>query len=113
MGVANRLDLTLRLVQGSGSGRVSVSELSHRLGVSEMTVRRDLDALERQGLARRVHGGAVATRAREAGAGFSVREAWQAATKDRLGAAVAGLVEPASRVLLDAGTTTVHVAEHL
>ena len=111
MGVANRLDLTLRLVQGSG--RVSVSELSHRLGVSEMTVRRDLDALERQGLARRVHGGAVATRAREAGAGFSVREAWQAATKDRLGAAVAELVEPGSRVLLDAGTTTVHVAEHL
>ncbi|MFF1911528.1 DeoR/GlpR family DNA-binding transcription regulator [Streptomyces sp. NPDC058239] len=111
MGVANRLDLTLRLVQGSD--RVSVSELSHRLGVSEMTVRRDLDALERQGLVRRVHGGAVATRPREEGAGFVAREPWQAATKDRLGAAVAAMVEPGSRVLLDAGTTTVHVAEHL
>ncbi|MEU2240293.1 DeoR/GlpR family DNA-binding transcription regulator [Streptomyces sp. NPDC018338] len=111
MGVANRLDLTLRLVQGSD--RVSVSELSHRLGVSEMTVRRDLDALERQGLVRRVHGGAVATRVRDEQAGFSARESWQAATKDRLGAAAAALVEPGSRVLLDAGTTTVHVAEHL
>lgn len=111
MGVANRLDLTLRLVQGSS--RVSVSELSQRLGVSEMTVRRDLDALERKGLVRRVHGGAVATRSREEGAGFIAREAWQAATKDRLGAAVAEAVEPGSRVLLDAGTTTVHVAEHL
>lgn len=111
MGVANRLDLTLRLVQGSG--KVSVSELSQRLGVSEMTVRRDLDALERQGLVRRVHGGAVANRPREEGGGFTAREAWQAATKDRLGAAVAALVEPGSRVLLDAGTTTVHVAEHL
>ncbi|SEM08446.1 DeoR/GlpR family DNA-binding transcription regulator [Streptacidiphilus jiangxiensis] len=111
MGVANRLDLTLRLVQGSG--RLSVSELSQRLGVSEMTVRRDLDALERQGLVRRVHGAAVAAKAREDGAGFAARESWQAATKDRLGAAVAGLVEPGSRVLLDAGTTTVHVAEHL
>ncbi|MGR6971679.1 DeoR/GlpR family DNA-binding transcription regulator [Streptomyces cynarae] len=111
MGVANRLDLTLRLVQGSG--RVSVSELSHRLGVSEMTVRRDLDALERQGLVRRVHGGAIATRSREEGAGFAARESWQTTTKDRLGAAVAGLVEPGSRVLLDAGTTTVHVAGHL
>lgn len=111
MGVANRLDLTLRLVQGSD--RVSVSELSHRLGVSEMTVRRDLDALERQGLVRRVHGGAIATRSREEGAGFVAREPWQATTKDRLGAAVAALVEPGSRVLLDAGTTTVHVAEHL
>ncbi|MYV98998.1 DeoR/GlpR transcriptional regulator, partial [Streptomyces sp. SID3343] len=36
-----------------------------------------------------------------------------ATTKDRLGAAVAAMVEPGSRVLLDAGTTTVHVAEHL
>ncbi|GCB52918.1 transcriptional regulator [Streptomyces sp. NL15-2K] len=105
------MDLTLRLVQGSG--KVSVSELSQRLGVSEMTVRRDLDALERQGLVRRVHGGAVANRPREEDGGFAAREAWQAATKDRLGAAVAALVEPGSRVLLDAGTTTVHVAEHL
>ncbi|GKQ40324.1 DeoR/GlpR family DNA-binding transcription regulator [Streptomyces sp. A012304] len=112
MGVANRLDLTLRLVQGA-TGRVSVSELAQRLGVSEMTVRRDLDALEKQGLVRRVHGGAVAGRAREEGGGFDARESWQAATKDRLGAAVAALVEPGTRVLLDAGTTTVHVAEHL
>ncbi|WP_327243318.1 DeoR/GlpR family DNA-binding transcription regulator [Streptomyces sp. NBC_01320] len=111
MGVANRLDLTLRLVQASD--RASVSELSHRLGVSEMTVRRDLDALERQGLVRRVHGGAVATRSREDGAGFAAREPWQAATKDRLGAAVAAMIEPGSRVLLDAGTSTVHVAKHL
>lgn len=111
MGVANRLDLTLRLVQGSD--RVSVAELARRLGVSEMTVRRDLDTLEGQGLVRRVHGGAVATRTRDEEAGFAAREAWQGATKDRLGAAVAALVEPGSRVLLDAGTTTVHVAEHL
>ncbi|MCX5369548.1 DeoR/GlpR family DNA-binding transcription regulator [Streptomyces sp. NBC_00015] len=119
MDVADRLDLTLRLVQGhgqdqgQGQGRVSVAELAQRLGVSEMTVRRDLDVLERQGLVRRVHGGAVAGRPREEGGGFEARQAWQAATKDRLGAAVAGLVEPGSRVLLDAGTTTVHVAEHL
>jgi DeoR family fructose operon transcriptional repressor len=109
--VANRLDLTLRLVQGAG--RASVPELARRLGVSEMTVRRDLDALERQGLVRRVHGGAVPALSREEGGGFAAREAWQAATKNRLGAAVAELIEPGSRVLLDAGTTTVHVAEHL
>ncbi|MFD7701707.1 DeoR/GlpR family DNA-binding transcription regulator [Streptomyces caelestis] len=111
MSVAHRLDLTLRLVQGSDT--LSVSDLSERLGVSEMTVRRDLNALERQGLVHRVHGGAVATRPREEGGGFAAREEWQTATKDRLGAAVAATVEPGSRVLLDAGTTTVHVAEHL
>ena len=111
MGVANRLDLTLRLVQGAGL--VSVPDLARRLGVSEMTVRRDLDALASQGLVRRVRGGAVPALASEDGGGFMAREAWQAATKDRLGAVVAGLVESGSRVLLDAGTTTVHVAAHL
>ncbi|QMU76359.1 DeoR/GlpR transcriptional regulator [Streptacidiphilus sp. PB12-B1b] len=111
MGVANRLDLTLRLVQGTA--RVSVAELSRRLGVSEMTVRRDLDELERQGLVKRVHGGAEATRSSEEESGFAAREGWQAATKERLGRAVAELVPPGSTVLLDAGTTTVHVAEHL
>jgi DeoR/GlpR family transcriptional regulator of sugar metabolism len=111
MGIADRLDLTLRLVQGAD--RVSVTELAGRLSVSEMTVRRDLDELEQRGLVRRVRGGAVATRADEEDDGYAVREAWQAATKDRLGAAVAALIEPGSRVLLDAGTTTVHVAEHL
>jgi DeoR/GlpR family transcriptional regulator of sugar metabolism len=111
MAVADRLDLTLRLVQGSG--RATVSELARRLGVSEMTVRRDLDALAERGLVRRDHGGAVPTRSRDEDDGFAARSGWQTATKDRLGAAVAGLVEPGSHVLLDAGTTTVHVAEHL
>ncbi|MGV9666578.1 DeoR/GlpR family DNA-binding transcription regulator [Nocardia niigatensis] len=111
MDAGERLDVTLRLVQGAE--RASVSELAQRLGVSEMTVRRDLDTLERRGLVRRVHGGAVATRPRTEAGGFADRAAWSAATKDRLGAAVAELIAPGSRVLLDAGTTTVHVARAL
>lgn len=111
MSAGDRLDLTLRLVQNAG--KLSVSELAERLGVSEMTVRRDLNALESQGLLRRVHGGAVPVRRQEEGGGFLTRREWQAVTKDRLGAAVAAMIEPGSRVLLDAGTTTVHVAEHL
>ncbi|MFG3343114.1 DeoR/GlpR family DNA-binding transcription regulator [Glycomyces sp. NPDC048151] len=111
MGTADRLDLTLRLVQGAD--RVSVAELAQRLGVSEMTVRRDLDELEQRGFVRRVRGGAVANRTLDEDDGYAVRASWQAATKDRLGAQAAALIEPGSRVLLDAGTTTVHVAEHL
>lgn len=78
-----------------------------------MTVRRDLGVLEGRGLVRRVHGGAVANRARDQGNGFGARAGWQAATKERLGAAVAARIAPGSLVLLDAGTTTVHVAEQL
>jgi DeoR/GlpR family transcriptional regulator of sugar metabolism len=109
--VPDRLDLTLRLVRGSG--RLSLAELAGRLGVSEMTVRRDLDQLQEQGLVRRVRGGAVALDVPGDEAGFAVREQWQAATKARLARATAALITPGSTVLLDAGTTTAAVATAL
>src|SRR5205807_4899289 len=83
--IADRLDLTLRLVRGAG--RASLTDLAGRLGVSEMTVRRDLDELARQGLVERVRGGAVALRIPPESAGFAARDRWQFATKNRLGAA--------------------------
>ena len=107
--MADRLDVTLRLVRNAG--RASLADLAARLGVSEMTVRRDLDALQARGLVERVRGGAVAVAGPENG--FAARAGWQTAVKDRLGRAVAELVEPGSTVLLDAGTTTVHVARAL
>lgn len=107
----DRLDLTLRLVRGSG--RLTLAELAERLGVSEMTVRRDLDQLQQQGLVRRVRGGAVALDVPAEQAGFAVRERWQGAAKARLARAAAALIEPGTTVLLDAGTTTAEIAGHL
>ncbi|MFC5006549.1 DeoR/GlpR family DNA-binding transcription regulator [Dactylosporangium cerinum] len=107
----DRLDLTLRLVRGSG--RLTLADLAGRLGVSEMTVRRDLDQLQEQGLVRRVRGGAVALDVPSDEAGFAVREQWQAATKARLARAAAELITPGGTVLLDAGTTTAAVAAAL
>ncbi|WP_327010919.1 DeoR/GlpR family DNA-binding transcription regulator [Dactylosporangium sp. NBC_01737] len=111
MHVPDRLDLTLRLVRGSG--RLTLAELATRLGVSEMTVRRDLDQLQEQGLVRRVRGGAVALDVPSDEAGFTVREQWRSATKARLARATADLIAPGSTVLLDAGTTTAAVAAAL
>src|SRR4051794_19580705 len=111
MTVPDRLDLTLRLVRGSG--RLSLAELAGRLGVSEMTVRRDLDQLQEQGLVRRVRGGAVALDVPAERAGFAVRERWSGPAKSRLARAAAALIEPGGTVLLDAGTTTAEVAAHL
>jgi DeoR/GlpR family transcriptional regulator of sugar metabolism len=107
--VAQRLDVTLRLVRNAGT--TTLADLSGRLGVSEMTVRRDLDELQRRGLVQRVRGGATAVDTPENG--FAARAGWQAGLKDRIGRATAELVEPGSMVLLDAGTTTVHVARAL
>src|SRR3954453_19934440 len=99
-----RLDVTLRLVRNAGTA--TLADLSTRLGVSEMTVRRDLDELQRRGLVHRIRGGAIAVDVPENG--FDVRAGWQAALKARIGRAAAERVEPGSTVLLDAGTTTVH-----
>jgi DeoR/GlpR family transcriptional regulator of sugar metabolism len=109
--VPDRLDVTLRLVRNAG--RASLPDLAARLGVSEMTVRRDLDALQARGLVERVRGGAVAVAGPESSAGFAARADWQAGLKERIGRATAALVEPGATVLVDAGTTTVHVARAL
>jgi DeoR/GlpR family transcriptional regulator of sugar metabolism len=109
--VPDRLDLTLRLVREAGE--ISLNELAERLGVSPMTVRRDLDELQGQGLVERVRGGAVSLSAPREEAGFVKREPWQAATKKKIAAKAAALIEPGQTVLLDAGTTTAAVAKNL
>lgn len=95
------------------SGRVRVTELSDRAGVSEMTVRRDLEEMEAQGLLLRVHGGAVSTVSRSFEPGFAVRAQKDVEAKERIGAATADLIRDAETLILDAGTTTLHVARAL
>src|SRR4051795_6376808 len=95
----------MRLVRNAGT--TTLTDLAGRLGVSEMTVRRDLDELQRRGLVTRIRGGASAVDLPENG--FAARAGWQAGLKDRIGRAAAELVEPGSNVPLHAGTTTVIV----
>lgn len=92
----------------TADGRVSVVDAAAEFGVSGETVRRDLDALERHGLARRVHGGAVARRAVQAvELGLSEREERQAVQKQRIAhAALELLPAPGGSVIFDAGTST-------
>jgi DeoR family fructose operon transcriptional repressor len=96
-------------------GRVSVVDLAHRFDVTTETVRRDLSALERLNLLRRVHGGAV-----PAGAltmmeiGLQDRDSANTAQKDRIaGAALDLLPASGATVLLDAGSTTDRLASRL
>jgi len=104
-----RQDVILEQVRSRGS--VRVSELVDRLGVSDMTVRRDIAQLSRRGLVDRVHGGAASTDARSSDEpGFAAKSALQQAEKRAIGALAASLVEPGASVALSAGTTTVEVA---
>ena len=94
-------------------GQVSVGDLSLRLAVSEMTARRDLEFLELQGLARRIHGGAVTTVSRSFETPFAARAYERQAAKRAIGLRVAELIVAGETVIIDAGTTTVEVARAL
>lgn len=94
-------------------GNVTVAELGARFEVSEMTIRRDLDELERQGLLRRVHGGAVRGRGRSYEPAFLIRYGLRQAEKERIAAAAADLIQNGDSIALDVGTTTLEVAKRL
>ena len=90
----------------------SVQSLASRLYASLPTIRRDLDALEKQGMIRRSHGGAVAADGR-AGLPVSFRTGRRSAEKLRLCRAAATLVRPDSLIFTDASSTTQHLASTL
>lgn len=96
------------------SGAVQVSDLVVRLGVSDMTIRRDLDALARRGLVEKVYGGATSTVGRSTDEpGFEAKSVRQLAEKEAIAAEAADLVRPGTAIGLSAGTTTWTLARHL
>lgn len=92
---------------------ITVSELVARFGVSEMTIRRDLSALERRGLLRRVHGGAISARGRAYEPPYLTRSDQQSIAKQRIGKVAADFVHDGDSLILDVGTTTLEVARQL
>ncbi|QRP47700.1 DeoR/GlpR family DNA-binding transcription regulator [Amycolatopsis sp. FDAARGOS 1241] len=94
-------------------GRVDVGELAVALDTSEVTIRRDLDALAEQGTLRRVRGGAVSLLMRGEELPFSLREVEAAAAKNRIAAVVASLVRDGEAVVVDSGTSGLAVARAL
>ncbi len=100
------------------TGRVSVDALSEELGVSVVTIRRDLDALEQKGLLRRTHGGAVSIEPLfyepfRHDQSFQAQLERAADEKRRIGRAAATLITPGETIALTPGTTTTEVIRGL
>nr|WP_246221293.1 DeoR/GlpR family DNA-binding transcription regulator [Phytoactinopolyspora mesophila] len=103
----------LILDRARAHGRVEVAALATELDVTAETVRRDLTLLERHGVLRRVHGGAVPVERLGFEPAVAAREDRLVAEKERIAkAAVAELPEDGA-IVLDAGTTTARLAEQL
>jgi DeoR/GlpR family transcriptional regulator of sugar metabolism len=95
-------------------GAVRVSELTELFQVSDMTIRRDLDALAASGLVEKVHGGAtVRGRLSTDEPGFEAKSHRQLSEKEAIARTASALVEPGQAVGLTAGTTTWRLAHHL
>lgn len=92
-------------------GRVLAADLSKALGVSDDTIRRDLDALAEMDLLRRVHGGALPRTA--VYKDFAARQTEGTTTKDAIARATVTLIRPHQVVILDGGTTSLAIAQHL
>ena len=106
-----RLDQIAVLLQERG--RVAVVDLSERFGVSPMTIRSDLAALEQQGLVLRTHGGALLKPESSLEPAFLLRKDLHQAEKERIGQAAAELVHDGESIVLDASTTAWQVARQL
>jgi DeoR/GlpR family transcriptional regulator of sugar metabolism len=94
-------------------GRVDVAAAASALGTAEMTIRRDLDVLVDQGVARRVRGGAVNLLMRGDELPYAMRELEGGDAKRRIAVETAGLIADGEAVGLDSGTTVVQVARAL
>jgi DeoR family fructose operon transcriptional repressor len=101
------------LARARAEGRVDVTALADELDVTPETVRRDLTALERHGLVRRVHGGAIPVERLGFEPGIADREGVLAGEKERIAKAALDELPDGGAVILDAGTTTVRLAELL
>lgn len=106
-----RRKILLDLIARQGSA--SLDELAKTLGVSESTVRRDLEALDQTGAIKRTHGGAVYPGELRGMPALDDRETAQAAEKRAIGRVAAAQVDDGDTVLLDGGTTTLEVARAL
>ncbi|MBG6183488.1 DeoR family fructose operon transcriptional repressor [Arthrobacter sp. CAN_A214] len=91
----------------SADGRVTVAGLSSRFAITKETVRRDLALLERDGVLRRVHGGAIAENSATTNEpSLTSREATHTSRKLRIAQAALDMVPATGAIVLDAGTTT-------
>ncbi|SEO51720.1 DeoR/GlpR family DNA-binding transcription regulator [Paenibacillus sp. OV219] len=92
------------------AGEVKVAGLKETFGVTEMTIRRDLEKLEHAGYVKRTFGGAILA---SKDATLQDRSVVMTDEKNRIGRAAASLVEENDSIFIDGGTTTLYVARHL
>lgn len=108
---AERRNRIVDILQEEGSVRVGA--LSERFGVTEITIRRDLDTLAQRNLLERTHGGAVRSRRISVEPLYTEKHREQLEAKQAIGRAAAALVAPGESIFANSGSTTLQIFRHL
>ena len=95
------------------AGEVIIVDLVEEFGTSSMTIRRDLEFLEMEGLARRIRGGAISSLGRSFEPPIALRAGTANRVKQNIGRAAADLIHENETVIIDVGTTTLELAKSL
>jgi DeoR family fructose operon transcriptional repressor len=104
----------LRIVEYVRQYRVAtIAALASEFGVHEATIRRDLTDIEQEGLLKRTHGGVIVEQWTNDELPFVERSNYQLEQKIRIGKMAASLVGDGEHIIIDSGTTTLHIAKNL
>jgi DeoR/GlpR family transcriptional regulator of sugar metabolism len=94
-------------------GKVIVSDLSEEFNVTEETIRRDLEKLDKEGLAKKTYGGAIVSEAHGQDLPFNVRKRVNANLKEAIAQKIAELISDGDSIIMDASTTAICVTKYI
>ncbi len=97
----------------SAEGKVVVSELSQSFGVTEETIRRDIDKLAKEGLATKTYGGAVSNVSPSTDLPYNIRKRVNVEQKQLVAEKVASMINDGDRIMLDASSTAIYVTRKI
>ena len=110
LAIERRREILTRLM---ANGKVIVAELARDFGVTEETIRRDLERMDREGLVSKTYGGAVSKQNSGLDLPYNVRESVNVTEKKEIAEKIAALVHDRERVMLDSSSTSLYVVKQL
>ncbi|MBR4073123.1 MAG: DeoR/GlpR transcriptional regulator [Clostridia bacterium] len=101
------------LARLSAEGKVIVSELSAEFDVTEETIRRDLEKLDKEGLAKKTYGGAVVNQSLNTDLPYSVRKRSNVEQKEAIAEKISQMIHDGDYIMLDASSTAIYVTKYI
>ena len=110
LAIERKNEILLRL---KNEQHVLVSELAAHYGVTEETIRRDLDKLEQEGYATKTYGGAIWGNSTKTDLSYTIRNRTNVDAKHAIGELIAKLIEDGDHIMLDDSSTSLYVSKHI